>query len=102
MDAMSNHSDEKQLRILQGPSAGAEQGHEHPEHDGEHNEHNHGHEDHNHRNHSEDGMMHDRQMDLSAVREKLKEKAGKQYWRTLEELADVEQGSRRGPVPRPG
>src|SRR3984893_18201290 len=88
MDAMSNHSDEKQLRILQGPGAGARQGHEHPEHDGEHDEHNHGREDHNHRKHQEDGMVHDRQMDLSAVREKLKEKTGKQYWRTLEELAD--------------
>src|ERR1700733_8771424 len=29
-----------------------------------------------------------RPLDLAAVREKLKSKTGKQYWRTLEELAD--------------
>src|ERR1700675_1584359 len=88
MDAMSNHSDEKQLRILQGPSAGARQGQEHPEHDEEHDGHNRGREGHNHRNLAEEEMVSDRQMDLAAVREKLKEKTGKQYWRTLEELAD--------------
>ena len=27
-------------------------------------------------------------LDLAAVREKLQDKSGKQYWRTLEELAD--------------
>jgi MoCo/4Fe-4S cofactor protein with predicted Tat translocation signal len=79
MDAMSNHSDEKQLRILQGSNTRAEQEHQNHDHDDH---------DHEHEEHAEDGIMHDRQMDLSAVREKLKEKTGKQYWRTLEELAD--------------
>src|ERR1700731_3533251 len=34
-----------------------------------------------------DNVMQVHQLDLAAVREKLKSKTGKQYWRTLEELA---------------
>src|SRR6184192_4287138 len=34
-----------------------------------------------------DAKLHDGPMDLAAVRAKLKSKTGKQYWRTLEELA---------------
>ena len=63
MDAMSNH-EEKQLRILQGPGAETQAEHKHAHDHGD------GHED---DEHAEDGILHDRQMDLSAVREKLKE-----------------------------
>src|SRR6266581_3743918 len=34
-----------------------------------------------------DGRLHESPMDLAAVRSKLQSKTGKQYWRTLEELA---------------
>jgi MoCo/4Fe-4S cofactor protein with predicted Tat translocation signal len=36
----------------------------------------------------EDLTVHERTLDLATVREKLKGKAGKQYWRTLEELSE--------------
>src|SRR5260370_4431895 len=40
------------------------------------------------RNHpAGDAKPHERPMDLAAIREKLQSKTGKQYWRTLEELA---------------
>src|SRR5881227_2569203 len=35
-----------------------------------------------------DAKLHDGPMDLAAVRAKLQSKTGKQYWRTLEELAE--------------
>jgi len=38
--------------------------------------------------HSEDAAVHEHSLDLTAVRAKLRAKSGKQYWRTLEELAD--------------
>ena len=37
---------------------------------------------------SEEMVTHEHSLDLAAVRAKLREKSGKQYWRTLEELAD--------------
>jgi len=38
--------------------------------------------------HAEDSTVHEHSLDLAAVRAKLREKSGKQYWRSLEELAD--------------
>jgi MoCo/4Fe-4S cofactor protein with predicted Tat translocation signal len=38
--------------------------------------------------HEEDLTVQEHRLDLAAVRAKLREKTGKQYWRTLEELAD--------------
>src|SRR5436853_6512169 len=35
-----------------------------------------------------DAKLHEGRMDLASVRAKLQSKTGKQYWRTLEELAD--------------
>ncbi len=37
--------------------------------------------------HTEDSTVHEHTLDLATVRAKLREKSGKQYWRTLEELA---------------
>jgi MoCo/4Fe-4S cofactor protein with predicted Tat translocation signal len=37
--------------------------------------------------HTQDLTVHEHTLDLAAVRAKLREKSGKQYWRTLEELA---------------
>jgi MoCo/4Fe-4S cofactor protein with predicted Tat translocation signal len=37
--------------------------------------------------HALDSTVHEHRLDLAAVRAKLREKSGKQYWRTLEELA---------------
>ena len=74
---MSNLSNnEKLLRILQGASPSTENSdRRQPEHE---------HED---EHEAEDVAFHEAKLDLSAVREKLKEKSGKEYWRTLEELA---------------
>src|SRR5208283_4024991 len=74
MDAMSELAKDKELRILQGALQDAAA----PDHE----------RDHEHGDHAEDDTMRDFTLDLAAVREKLKEKSGKQYWRTLEELAD--------------
>src|SRR5580658_9257114 len=38
--------------------------------------------------HAEDLTVHQHSLDIAAVRAKLREKSGKQYWRTLEELSD--------------
>src|ERR1700690_2434469 len=38
--------------------------------------------------HAEDLVLREHPLDLAAVRAKLRSKSGKQYWRTLEELAD--------------
>ncbi len=76
---MNDHAKDEQLRILQGPrghKAAAAQ--EHAGHD-EHDE---------HEEHAEQSTPAEYALDLAAVREKLKEKSGKQYWRTMEELAD--------------
>jgi molybdopterin-containing oxidoreductase family iron-sulfur binding subunit len=68
---MSDHANDKEFRIVQpAPNRQAERG---DEHDGEQ---------------PEDLTVRESKLDLAAVREKLREKSGKQYWRTLEELAD--------------
>lgn len=67
---MSEHVNDKELRILQSA----------PQQAAAH--------DHEHEDHADDDTLRDFTLDLAAVREKLKEKSGKQYWRTLEELAD--------------
>jgi len=72
---MSDHEREKKLRILQGPmgeKAALHAGHEHEDHDDE----------------VVDETSREHRLDLAAVREKLKNKSGKQYWRTLEELSE--------------
>src|SRR5215469_7588461 len=69
---MSDHEHEKQLRILQGQNPAFETGHDHGDHDDE----------------PEDNLIREHRLELSAVREKLKNKSGKQYWRTLEELSE--------------
>ncbi len=53
----------------------------------EHEQHEHLDGQHDHNDAAGDANMHDRPMDLAAVRAKLQSKTGKQYWRTLEELA---------------
>jgi MoCo/4Fe-4S cofactor protein with predicted Tat translocation signal len=71
-------NNEKLLRILQGaPSVENAIGQKH--------EHAHQHED---DEEVEDTTLREAKLDLAAVRDKLKEKSGKEYWRTLEELAD--------------
>src|SRR6202049_4732702 len=57
--------------------------HHHDAHD-----HDHYHEAVNDPDGANDNAMQVHSLDLAAVREKLKSKTGKQYWRTLEELAD--------------
>lgn len=65
---MNDHVNEKKLHILHhAPQQGG--GHDHEEH-------------------STDSAEREQRMDLAAVREKLRKNSGKQYWRTLEELAD--------------
>ena len=72
-DDMNDQPNENKLRILPVSQAGdAAQGHDHHEHD----------------DHEEAQVEQEHRLDLAAVREKLREKSGKQYWRTLEELAD--------------
>lgn len=46
------------------------------------------HEDDHAETHAEDLVVREHSLDLAAVRAKLRKKTGKQYWRTLEELAD--------------
>jgi len=46
------------------------------------------HEEHEHDAHPEDLALREKPLDLAAVRAKLQSKSGKQYWRTIEELAD--------------
>jgi len=68
---MSDHEHEKKLRILQGQNPAFEKEHDHEDHD-----------------EAEDVTVREHRLELSAVREKLKNKSGKQYWRTLEELSE--------------
>src|SRR5216683_1253474 len=75
MEAMSDHEHDKQLRILQGPPASK------PALNEEHG-HDHGDEE------IVDDTLREHRLELSTVREKLKDKSGKQYWRTLEELSE--------------
>jgi MoCo/4Fe-4S cofactor protein with predicted Tat translocation signal len=80
MGAMSDHEHDKMLRILQGPAAqkpALSAGHEHEDH-----------EHHGHHEEAEDPTAGEHRLELAAVREKLKNKSGKQYWRTLEELSE--------------
>src|ERR1700687_957738 len=53
----------------------------------EHEQHEHIDGRHDHNGPAGDAKLHDGPMDLAAVRAKLQSKTGKQYWRTLEELA---------------
>ncbi len=80
MGAMSDHEHDKMLRILQGPAvqkSALSAGHEHEDH-----------EHHGHHEEAEDTTAGEHRLELAAVREKLKNKSGKQYWRTLEELSE--------------
>src|SRR5260370_815011 len=73
MDAMSDHEHDKQLHILQGPlvpKPALDEGHDHEDDE------------------IVDDTLREHRLELSAVREKLKGKSGKQYWRTLEELSE--------------
>ncbi len=71
-DDMSDQANDKEFRIVPpAQSHQAERGHEHGDAD-----------------EPEDLTVRESKLDLAAVREKLREKSGKQYWRTLEELAD--------------
>ncbi len=75
MENMSEPANkDKLLRILQGA----------PANEAVHN-HVHGHEE---EEEIVEPAAEGAKLDLSAVREKLKEKSGKEYWRTLEELAE--------------
>jgi molybdopterin-containing oxidoreductase family iron-sulfur binding subunit len=68
---MSDHANDKEFRMVQpAQSQQAERGDEHDDEQ------------------PEDLTVREHKLDLAAVREKLREKSGKQYWRTLEELAD--------------
>jgi len=75
MDAMNDQPSEKELRILQSTNVNAEQ-REHDRHAHESPE------------GAEDTAMGEHRLELATVREKLKNKTGKRYWRTLEELAE--------------
>src|SRR5438132_3704120 len=54
----------------------------------EHEQHKHAGGQHDPNDLAGDAKLHEGPMDLAAVRAKLKSKSGKQYWRTLEELAE--------------
>jgi MoCo/4Fe-4S cofactor protein with predicted Tat translocation signal len=73
---MNDQPNENKLRILQASQA-IDAAHEH--------NHDHGHD---HEEHEENAPEQEHRLDLATVREKLNQKSGKQYWRTLEELAD--------------
>jgi len=68
---MNDQPNENKLRILQAAPA-SDAAHDH----------------HDHEDHEEVTAEQEHRLDLATVREKLREKSGKQYWRTLEELAD--------------
>jgi len=53
----------------------------------EHEQHEHLDGRHDHTDSAGEAKLHEGPMDLAAVRAKLQSKTGKQYWRTLEELA---------------
>src|SRR5712692_1892550 len=54
----------------------------------EHEQHEHVDGQHVHHDPAKEAMLRESPMDLAAVRAKLQSKTGKQYWRTLEELAE--------------
>jgi len=68
---MSDHANDHELRILQGHAA----------QEGEHHDDDHGDDQ------PVEETIQEHGLDLATVREKLRDKSGKQYWRTLEELA---------------
>jgi MoCo/4Fe-4S cofactor protein with predicted Tat translocation signal len=72
MDDMNDQPNEYKLRILPASEAGADAEDSEREHE----------------DHEESAIEQEHRLDLAAVREKLREKSGKQYWRTLEELSD--------------
>src|ERR1700747_1962614 len=67
MDGMSEYDKDEHLA---GADRGKEQAHSHDDEP------------------ADDLTVHHHPLDLAEVRAKLKSKTGKQYWRTLEELAD--------------
>jgi molybdopterin-containing oxidoreductase family iron-sulfur binding subunit len=72
---MSDHENQKKLHILQGPpgqSPALRAAQEHDDHDDE----------------AADNTPREHRLELSTLRETLKNKSGKQYWRTLEELSE--------------
>jgi molybdopterin-containing oxidoreductase family iron-sulfur binding subunit len=75
MDAMSDHENEKKLRILQGPTGQSPELRAAHDHDDHHDE-------------TADNPPLEHRLELSTLRETLKNKSGKQYWRTLEELSE--------------
>jgi MoCo/4Fe-4S cofactor protein with predicted Tat translocation signal len=72
---MPDQPNEKQLRILQGTPVPPDK---------------HGHEQHvrGAEDQAEQTEVREHRLDLAGVREKLKAKTGKQFWRTLEELTE--------------
>ena len=75
MDAMNDQPNSKEMRILQGASGqGGQAGPDYHEHNSEES--------------ATDTVVREHRLELATVREKLKGKTGKQYWRTLEELAE--------------
>src|SRR5437879_758556 len=54
----------------------------------EHEQHEHIDSQHDHGDPAGDRKLHEGPMNLASVRARLQSKAGKQYWRTLEELAE--------------
>jgi MoCo/4Fe-4S cofactor protein with predicted Tat translocation signal len=73
MDAVNDQPNEKQLRILQGMPTQMDDYGQHA---------------HETEEQAEPTELREHGLDLATVREKLKSKTGKQYWRTLEELAE--------------
>jgi MoCo/4Fe-4S cofactor protein with predicted Tat translocation signal len=70
---MNDQPNEKVLPILQAQQASdAAHDHDHDDHD---------------REHDQTAVEQEHRLDIATVREKLRGKSGKQYWRTLEELA---------------
>ncbi len=69
---MNDQTNDKEFRILQ-PAQSHNADLEH---------------DHHHEDEPESPALREHKLDLAAVRERLRERSGKQYWRTLEELAD--------------
>src|SRR5260370_32169546 len=80
MDGMSDHQHESSgflKQTLKPGSSGSEKQDLKPEHDVD-----------NHPPTAEELEVREYSLDLAAVRKKLADKQGKQYWRTLEELSD--------------
>jgi len=77
---MNDQSNENKLRVFQAsPATEAAHDHDHHHHD--------------HEGHQAPAIEQEHRLDLATVREKLRDKSGKQYWRTLEELAMLRNGT---------